>query len=137
MWKTIVMADANPKKLVRYEDINVLLTMILFGAKGSLASTISIAQKNMNRMAKATREMIVTLSDQEMLPPLSKPKRRKNIEETKVRAPRKSTRLSLGQRSPVGDLGSLSAKVTANIAITVSGTWRKKDLGNKLSGLFL
>ena len=54
------------------------------------------------------------------------------MEETRVKAPRKSTRFSLGQRSPVEDFGSWSTKATADIAIAVSGTWRKKDLMMKL-----
>ena len=132
IWKILVMLDANPKKLTRYEDINVRLTIILRGANGSFANTISTVQKKMNRMANVTREMTVIISDQEMLPALSKPNRRKNMEETRVKAPRKSTRFSLGQRSPVEDFGSWSTKVTADIAIAVSGTWRKKDLRKKL-----
>ena len=123
------MFDANPKKLVRYEDINVPFTMILRGANGSFAIPISITQKKTNRMKNATRVIRVTLSDHEMLPPLSNPNNNKNVEETRAKAPRKSTRLSLGQRSPVHVLGSLSTNIAASIATAVSGTWKKKDLG--------
>ena len=103
-------------------------TMILFGANGSLASNNSTVQKRIKSTAKATSDASVSLSDQDMLPPLSRPKRRKNIEETRASAPTKSMRLNLAQRSASDGLGSLRPKVTAIIAMTVAGTWSKNDL---------
>ena len=127
----MVMAVPIPKKLTRYDANNVRFMMILLGANGSLASKISTVQKKMKSTAKAMREPIVTLSDQEIFPPLSRPKRRQNIEETRVSAPRKSTRLNLAQTSSSDALGSWRANATVVIAMMVAGTWSRNDLQPK------
>lgn len=50
------------------------------------------------------------------------------MEDTRVKAPRKSTRRKRVQRLEAGALGRCKEKVTAAIAMTVAGTWIKNDL---------
>ena len=102
--------------------------MILLGANGSLASVISTVQKRTKNTANATREPIVKLSDQEIFPPLSRPKRRKKVEETRVSAPKKSTRLNLTQRSASGAFGRLRANATTKMAMIATGTCSRNVL---------
>src|SRR5882762_9579510 len=126
-----IVEDPIPKKLTRYDDNNDRLTMILLGANGSLANHISTTQKRMKSTKKEPREPMVSLSVHKIFPPLSRPNRRKNVEETRVSAPKKSTRLNLAQKSASGASGSLRANATATMAMAVNGTWSRNDLEPK------
>ena len=75
------------------------LMMMRFGVNGSLASFNSMKPNRIKQTAKTPKERVVSLSAQEMLPPLSSASKRKKTARMRVTAPPKSTRLSLERKS--------------------------------------
>lgn len=99
------------------------------GAVGnSGASFVSTTRKTSSDITQAISEYIVRLSDQETLPPRSRPKRRKNTVHTRVIDPPMSMRLSLARKSELSWCGRWSEIETKMIASRVMGTCTRNAL---------
>lgn len=74
------------------------MVIILLGVNGSVATDTSKNVKKTAEMPKAMSEPIVKWSDQDMFPPLSRPKSRKKTVKMSVIAPPTSIRLMLADK---------------------------------------
>ena len=102
--------------------------MIRPGAKGSLAYFSSNRTKRVKSTGETHSGTRAIFADHERLLPRSKPRRSVKIAHTRIKAPGKSTRLSLAFQLEFSLLGSLRANVTLTYDKTQIGTCPRKAL---------